>query len=551
MNKPFWTYITADFNHSKRDNSFNSAFDQWDDSLTASMRTVGMGEGKAWSIKVDAQGAFKVGKKQRHTTYFILFEHQNDESEQASRYSTRHFAEPSSDVRHNSGSISRKTTYAIANMGHNTDLTEKIKMHIGAGVTMMKNNVRDYLYHPDSLMLVSQIDALQAITDPSNSYDSRTERVEGSVGVSFFQNGTYKLAEDSPFTVGYRHWHVGVSVPFKTERLDYQRGSLDTLARQNTVFANFDASFNHYMGGGKRNLKFNASHNRSSAQLTDMITYRDDSQPLVVKLGNPDLKGAVTSTFSADYSDNSGPNQRKWHVGAKFQYSHRNVAQSVLYNPSTGVMTYKPTNVEGAYSVNGNFDMSGAIDRNKYWTWQTNANASFNHYKDHSMLEGETQSRERAVDNLSLSNNAYIKYDRNSLNVTLRGSVNWRHSAGNMLGFNSVNALDYEYGLVSRYTLPHLKTTLSADAMMNSRRGYGSSLLNTDDFIVNASISQPLLKGKLIARLEAFDLLHQLSSMQYAVNAQGRTVTWYNSLPHYMMFHLVYHMNWNNKKKDK
>ncbi|MBQ2002292.1 MAG: hypothetical protein II240_03245, partial [Bacteroidaceae bacterium] len=68
INKPFWTYITADFNHSKRDNSFNSAFDQWDDSLTASMRTVGMGEGKAWSIKVDAQGAFKVGKKQRHTT---------------------------------------------------------------------------------------------------------------------------------------------------------------------------------------------------------------------------------------------------------------------------------------------------------------------------------------------------------------------------------------------------------------------------------------------------------------------------------------------------
>ena len=84
---------------------------------------------------------------------------------------------------------------------------------------------------------------------------------------------------------------------------------------------------------------------------------------------------------------------------------------------------------------------------------------------------------------------------------------------------------------------------------MFSRRGYGSSALNTDDFVVNASISQPFLKGKLIARIEAFDLFHQLSSTQYEVNAQGRTETWYRSLPHYVMAHLVYHWNKNPKKK--
>ena len=60
---------------------------------------------------------------------------------------------------------------------------------------------------------------------------------------------------------------------------------------------------------------------------------------------------------------------------------------------------------------------------------------------------------------------------------------------------------------------------------MMSRRGYGSSELNTDDFVLNASINQPFFKGKLIARIEAFDLLHQLSNTQYTVNAQGRTET--------------------------
>ena len=41
----------------------------------------------------------------------------------------------------------------------------------------------------------------------------------------------------------------------------------------------------------------------------------------------------------------------------------------------------------------------------------------------------------------------------------------------------------------------------------------------------------------------------QVSNTQYTVNAQGRTETWYRSLPHYVMLHLVYHFNKNPKKK--
>lgn len=118
-----------------------------------------------------------------------------------------------------------------------------------------------------------------------------------------------------------------------------------------------------------------------------------------------------------------------------------------------------------------------------------------------------------------------------------------------MYDFVTLNTTDLQYGLSARYTIPALNTTLSADGNMFSRRGYGSSELNTDHFVLNASLSQPLFKGKLIARIEAFDLLHQLSSTHYEVNAQGRTETWYRSLPHYVMLHLVYHWNKNPKKK--
>ena len=93
-----------------------------------------------------------------------------------------------------------------------------------------------------------------------------------------------------------------------------------------------------------------------------------------------------------------------------------------------------------------------------------------------------------------------------------------------------------------------MKTTLSVDAIMYARRGYGSGSLNTDDFVMNASISQPLFKGRMIVSLEAFDLLHELSATQYAVNAQGRTETWNRTLPNYVMLHLTYRLDRRPKK---
>ena len=47
----------------------------------------------------------------------------------------------------------------------------------------------------------------------------------------------------------------------------------------------------------------------------------------------------------------------------------------------------------------------------------------------------------------------------------------------------------------------------------------------------------------------AFDILHQLSSTQYSVNAQGRTETWRNCIPRYAMLTLAYKFQKMPKKK--
>ena len=550
VSKPLYLGTELEFNYATRDGSFNSSFDQWNDSLTASMRSVGMSEGKAWNVKADIGGAVNVGKNKQHVDYHFTFAHNYDESQQASRYLTEQFTSDSRQLTHNTSDIYNRQTIGFVNLGYGMPLGKDIRLSFIDQAQIVNRRTHDYLYHPDTLLLPSEIDMLTAITDPSNSYDSHSHMFENSARVSLYQTAKCKPYPDLPMSMEYQRWNIALSLPVRHERLDYERGMIDTVATQNTVFLNTSASFRLMSKDGKHDLRLSASHNRSSAQLMNRIGWRDDSQPLIVREGNPGLKGNVTTNANIDYYDkNAHGHQQTFHIGTSLNYQHRSTAQSVAYDPASGVYTYRPQNVSGAYTLKGVFDISRTIDKNRYWSWQTNADAGYHHSIDHAMLAGMTASEENVVNTLTLHDGAYIQYNKGTLNIRATGDIRWRHSEGKMQDFETLNATDFQYGLSARYTLPRLNTTLSADGNMYSRRGYGSSELNTDDFVLNASISQPFFKGKLIARIEAFDLLHQLSNTQYSVNAQGRTETWYRSLPHYVMAHLVYHWNKNPKKK--
>ena len=60
---------------------------------------------------------------------------------------------------------------------------------------------------------------------------------------------------------------------------------------------------------------------------------------------------------------------------------------------------------------------------------------------------------------------------------------------------------------------------------MNDEAIYLHTLARPICWVLNVSISHPFFKGKPITRGEAFNLLHQLSNIQYIVNTQDRIET--------------------------
>ena len=612
VKKP-WTFITADFRYAHRNGSMHSAFEEWADSLTILQRTVGMNEGTTWGLTADAQGTVKFRRPKQHISYYGWVNHDSEETEEGTQYQTsplkdppqpslkgrekaspfkgevgEGLSSPNAGESLNSRSIRNRYTGGMVSLTYFKELGHDLQLSAGDGANVTVTDNHDWLYHPDTLLLPSQLDALTAITDPSNSYDLHRRRWEHNPGVSLSKHGTY-MHPQIHMTIGYQRWSIGMGVPVVHERIHYQRGlfsppfkggagggSIDTIARQTTVVLDPHASFRHVWKDGKRDISLHAGYKNTPAELLDRIDWRDDSRPLVVKLGNHALKGTAKTSLGASYSDQTAPRQGMYYLDAKFDYHHRAVSQSVTYNPATGVYTYKPMNISGTYVAHANFSTDRKIGQKGYWTWHVNSGIDWNHAKDHAMLASpapdaprsvpdgfrsvldgfslETTSHVNTVNTLTLNSAGHIQYDHNHLNIRALADARWRHSEGQMQDFAVLNAIDFHYGLTARYTTPRLWAkaseglTLSADGIMYSRRGYGNSLLNTDDFVLNASLSQPLWKGKLILRMEAFDLLHQLSATHYEVNALGRTETWYRTLPRYVMLHVVYHWNRNPKR---
>ncbi len=526
--------------------------EQYVGTLTTRQRNNGFNDGKTWTTNVYARiqpnlkNIEKWGQNFRFTAHL---DYMSDENQHAQRFHVKDFVNPSSTDSYNSND------YSIRKIAVRTPIWYAVSrnmnfMDIEVAPSYSREKAYDWLYHPDTLMLSSQLDMLQAITDRANSYNSELQNYGGNIMFHFSRNQMLHRSTNilPEMKVNFLDFYVELKPMY--ERLHYRRGQLDTLATRKTLRFNPWLDIKLYVKQDYfRPVSIRISYYESNSPLMNQIDFRDDATPLVVRLGNPNLKPWFAQTFiSAEYKDIRTP-RHNFTLSAEYSYIYNNVSQSVSFNPATGVYTYRPENIHGIYDVKAKAGVFYTLDSDRYWTVENSFDGNFTHWLDHVMLANETESRVNAVNTLTLHDGAYIQYNKGALNVRATGDVKWRHSEGKMRDFETLNAIDFKYGLSARYTIPVLKTTVSADGNMYSRRGYGSADLNTNDFVLNASISQPFLKGKLIARIKGFDLLHQLSSTQYEVNAQGRTETWYRSLPHYIMIHMVYHFNKNPKRK--
>ena len=384
-------------------------------------------------------------------------------------------------------------------------------------------------------ILPSTNDSLQQCLDRQNSYysiaNSDIHKGEVTITKFFMLWGKQRNIEFKP------------SMRIQTDRLDYSRGDLDTTTCRHTIVFEPYLSFRF----DDFNLSYRLNYNEPS--LVRMLDVVDDSNPLVIRYGNPKLK--QTRRHSIDFSRNWNKREisRNMRVTARYNLIENAVAEAMVYDPKTGIRTYHPENINGNWDAGAAFHFTQALDAKQRLFITTNTDASFVNSVDYLSLTGATVSTRSEVRNLALSENLSLSYKWKNHSVGFRGDARWTHATSPRTDFTTINVADFNYGLNAQLILPW-NCSLSTDLTMYSRRGYEDHAMNTDDLVWNARLTNAsFLHGNLIFMLDGFDILGQLSTVRRTLNAQGRTETWYNTVPRYAMLHVVYRLNREPKKK--
>jgi hypothetical protein len=446
-------------------------------------------------------------------------------------------------------SVEGAATYNLA-LGKNTTLD----FNYSYKYTRDKNNPDRYRL--DSLAGWDDLDSHQLGTLPSthdwrlaaldqrNSYHRTTTGSTHSPSIAFRQ----KLPKE---------WSTSISLPLNIQQNTItdsranngQRKSASLTALSPQI--NFMKWSNNPETGDVVNYFIYYNHSVSMPSVSYLVDLTDDTNPLFVSRGNTDLKNTHTNTASFHTWFSKQKHVQSYGASLTWTQTGNAVASTTTYDHSTGVTTYRPRNINGNWSMTGGLNYSRTLDKKDRLTFSSNISAAYNHSVDYitETQGGETTPLRSTVHNWTNNGSLTLSYTYKDYTVEALGNAAWRLQNSSRDNFSKLNAVDFSYGLSANGPIV-AGIEFNTKLKVFSRRGYTDESMNDNHVVWNLTLSRSFLKSKaLVLRLEAHDLLNQISSTENVVNAQGRTETWYNSIPRFAMLHVCYKFNSMSKKK--
>lgn len=280
----------------------------------------------------------------------------------------------------------------------------------------------------------------------------------------------------------------------------------------------------------------------------DMIDVVNDADPLNIYYGNPDLKIQYAHRHLArwSYSPHSYAFNNILYVG--YNHTTNSLTRGYTYDSATGIRYNRMYNASGNTRAAVTNELHWQFGSKKQFTLFSESDAAWTKYADMIGIDTEAPALFK-VKQRSLNQKVRLTWQFARQSLTARCDYTNRHTTSDQQGFNTLNANHVNYGISGVFTLP-AGFGISTDFMCYTRRGYGSAELDTTDPVWNARLTYAPQRNKhWVFMVDGFDLLHKLSNVSYAVTATGRTVTYTNALPRYVLFSVQYRLNIQPKKR--
>ena len=448
------------------------------------------------------------------------------------------------DLRNNYFDMPNQKLKLSAGVGYDINI-RKTTFAPSYSYTYTYNKASNLLYRLDWLagrdinqfnVLPSASNVLLSVLDNNNSYRFNEYRNEHRFNFKYFNR---KIKVLNSF--------VSLNLPLRLLNADfYYYGISEQRFSRRKLF--FEPNIELYHWDENVSWVFTARMNSDFPTLLATADYRNDSDPLNIRLGNKDLRNLHHYDVEANVTIN-GENEQTISLSANYHRTDNQVAYALIFDNATGISTIYPTSVNGNWNTKFEVEFKRALDKANKILFSNNFSTNYNHSVDMASIAGSTESQRSIVNNWEFGDELKVNYRLNdNYEFTFHTGGKYYLINSARIGFENIKASDYNIGLNAQIVLPW-ELQLTTDMTMFARRGYQQSEMNTTDWIWNIQLARTFLNGHLTAKIQGFDLLQQLSNTRYVINSQGRTEMWNNSIPRYVMLSLAWKFNINPKRK--
>lgn len=283
----------------------------------------------------------------------------------------------------------------------------------------------------------------------------------------------------------------------------------------------------------------------SMPALTQLLPIRDVSDPLNRFTGNADLGNSFTHEVSTAYRLQHVKSGRVFNVNATYCRLHGDIATQSVYDPATGIRTYRPVNTSRTHAVQGRTEFSSPLDSKQRFYLSASLSADYYQAENLSFLTEETSATTGLLRNVGITPYFTLRATVGSkFRFYGRWSTAFRHVS--QPGMSDSYRETTLYGDIG-YTLPWgiqfstiIRTTFYA--------GNSQAALNRTVTAWDASLSKYFLNGRLGVHIKAHDLLAQATTYRSEVTTTGRVESYTDVLPRYLMLTVKYNFNWVKNK---
>lgn len=417
-----------------------------------------------------------------------------------------------------------------------------------------------------------------------NTYDWRNEfgLLDNPIGflpnnyLSFRDPSQSKYVENSfndhnlglTLRVSQPKWQLNAGATWRPQHTQtyYQQGAeMTELASFSHNYYNLSPTIDYRYNFSKQTrLRVQWRSSASQPSVSNMIPVINNSNPLNISGGNPELEPSYSHNISAMFNTFIPSSQTSIMTNINFRSTDNSVSTVTLNNQLTGGRVSMPKNIDGNWNAMGMFVFNTAF-KDKRFTMGSFSNVMLNNmasYFVNSSNSAEAQAMVRVdnfqhfledfrnltaekniTKNLNLSERLNFAFRTNMFDLGINGSIQYSNVTNKLQPKSNAKTYNFSYGINGNLNLPW-NMSISTDLTNSSRRGYNDPTYNTDELLWNVQVSQRFLKSKAATlTLQVYDLLGQQSNFSRSTSDAGWSDTEYNAINSYAMLKFSYRLN--------